>query len=123
MQPPATSDAVLERSFARFDPVALGVACGTVLGLALLLATLALVVKGGAAVGPNFALLRQYFPGYSVTAPGALVGLGYGAASGFALGWLGAAVHNVATAVTLYVLQFKANLGTVTDTIDPDHSL
>lgn len=123
MQPPANSDAVLARSFARFDPVALGTACGTVLGLVLLLATMTLVVKGGDVVGPNLALLRQYFPGYSVTAPGALVGLGYGAASGFVLGWLGASVHNVVTAATLYVLQFKANLGTVTDTIDPDHSL
>jgi hypothetical protein len=117
------TDAVLARAFARFDPVALGVAGGAVTGLLLFAATAVLLLKGGAEVGPTLTLLNQYFPGYSVTWPGALVGLGYGAGMGFVVGWVGAVAHNVSTAVYLYVVHFRANLHTVTDTIDPDHSL
>lgn len=41
------------------------------------------VLKGGDAVGARLQLLSRYFPGYSVTASGAVVGLIYGFVSGF----------------------------------------
>ncbi|GAB4258448.1 NAD(P)/FAD-dependent oxidoreductase [Deferrisoma sp.] len=89
---------VLGRALARWDPVALGVAVGAVSGGGMLLATLWLVAKGGAVVGPTLGLLSQYFPGYRVSAPGALVGLGYGFAAGWALGWGLARLRNRALA-------------------------
>src|SRR5215471_653743 len=87
----------LTRAFRKIDRAALGFSVGTVGGLALFLATLALVVKGGAVVGPTLALLAQYFPGYTVTPLGSLVGLFYGFISGFVGGWLFAALRNVLT--------------------------
>ena len=74
----------LTRVFMRIDRVALGLAAGAVGGLGLFLATLVLVLRGGPVIGPTLGLLGQYFPGYSVTAWGSLVGLFYGYVSGFA---------------------------------------
>ena len=74
-------------SFARLDSVAFGAAAGCVSGLFLLVATLWLVVKGGPVVGPNLRLLAEYFPGYSVTVVGALLGFFYAGAVGFVGGW------------------------------------
>jgi protoporphyrinogen oxidase len=85
----------MTRVFRKLDRVALGLSMGAVVGFGLFLATLALVVKGGAVVGPTLALFAQYFPGYTVTALGSLVGLFYGFLSGFVGGWLFAALRNM----------------------------
>ena len=116
------ADTLLARSFAKFDGMALGVACGVVLGLTILTATLILILKGGSEVGPTLALLGQFFPGYTVTPVGSLVGLAYGFVSGFVLGWFFAVLHNVTMTAYLFLLELKANLSNVTDYIDPDHS-
>jgi protoporphyrinogen oxidase len=84
----------LTRVFMRIDRVALGLATGVVGGLGLFVMTLVLVLKGRPVIGPALGLLGQYFPGYSVTAPGSLVGLFYGYVSGFAIGWLFATLLN-----------------------------
>jgi len=80
--------------FPRLDRVALAGAVGTTTGLSLFLATMALVIKGGAVVGPTLGLLGQYFPGYTVTPAGALVGLLYGALVGGVIGWSFAFLRN-----------------------------
>jgi protoporphyrinogen oxidase len=87
--------------FEKFDPVAMGLSSAVMLGAVIGLATLVLVLKGGAVVGPTLALLAQYFPGYRVTAAGSLVGLAYGGALGFALGWTFAGIRNLQAAVFL----------------------
>jgi hypothetical protein len=78
----------------RLNAVASGVVTGLVAGLALLAATLWLVIKGGPVVGPHLGLLGQFFPGYSVTWLGALVGFGYAFLIGFLVGYFVAAVYN-----------------------------
>jgi hypothetical protein len=88
-------------AFAKLDRRAFGSAVGAVCGIALLLATLVLVSKGGAAVGPHLALLAQYFPFYRVTLAGSLLGLVYGALVGFGVGWTFALVRNA----TLFVYE------------------
>lgn len=97
-QPAEDAEAVFEeevaRVFLRVDRVALGLAAGVVGGLGLFAATLVLVVSGGPVVGPILGLLGQYFPGYSVTPLGSLLGLVYGFLAGFVLGWLFAALRN-----------------------------
>jgi hypothetical protein len=88
------ADLVLEHVFLKLDRVALGLALGCLSGVALFLATLILVLKGGKEVGPNLWLLSQYFPGYTVTAVGSVVGLVYGFVAGFFGGWSFAFLRN-----------------------------
>jgi protoporphyrinogen oxidase len=85
---------LVHRAFAKYDTVALGTAFGTVAGLGLFVATALLVIKGGEEVGPNLALLANYFIGYRVSWGGAFVGLAEGLGVGFAVGWLLARLIN-----------------------------
>ena len=63
-----------------------GIAVGLLLGLGLLIATNFLVLKGGERVGPHLGLLSVYFPGYSVTFVGSLVGFVYLFVIGYGIG-------------------------------------
>ncbi len=101
----------LARVFAKLDRTAFGVAVGTVTGLVIFLATLVLVFRGGANVGPHLGLLAQYFPGYAVTGLGSVVGLVYGAVAGFAVGWTFALVRNATTFFYEVVLRRRAEAG------------
>ncbi|MGE5304043.1 MAG: NAD(P)/FAD-dependent oxidoreductase [Alphaproteobacteria bacterium] len=80
-------EGALAQVFLKLDRVAFGLSLGTLSGLVLFLATLILVLKGGDVVGPQLGLLSHYFPGYSVTAHGSLLGLFYGFVTGFSGGW------------------------------------
>src|SRR5262245_5040735 len=77
---------ILAKAFAPLDARALGIATGAVVGGGIFLATGWLVVKGGVVVGPNLSLLGQFFPGFEVTWPGALVGMAYGTVLAFLVG-------------------------------------
>jgi protoporphyrinogen oxidase len=85
---------LIEIVFARLDPVALGVAVGTVSGLVIFFATAILVIKGGPVVGPTLSLLGNFLYGFDVTWGGALVGLLEGGMVGFGIGYLGASFRN-----------------------------
>ena len=110
MTKPITNDTVLIRTFAKIHAVALGISCGTLMGSGILMATLILELKGGNNVGRNLVLLAQYFPGYSVTWPGSLVGVAYGVGLGFALGWLLAFLRNLSIAIYLHCIRLWSNL-------------
>ncbi len=112
------SDRVIIEAFARLDKGALGLAVGTVCSLAVFLATVFLLVKGGDVVGPNLALLGQFFIGYTVTVKGAFVGLVYGFVAGFVLGWLIGFFRNSLLAAYLLTLRTRANLTSSLDSID-----
>jgi hypothetical protein len=56
-------------------------------GTAIGVATLWLVVKGGANVGTHLSLLAQFFPGYTVSYMGSIVGFAYGFVCGYVAGW------------------------------------
>ena len=94
--------------FPRVDGVAFGAATGLVAGALLCLATLVLVWKGGPVVGPTLGLLAQFLPGYTVTAVGSLIGLGYGALGGFLAGWSFAVIRNVSLFISLSFLRRRA---------------
>lgn len=103
-----TSDTVLEalsEAFSRLDAPAFSIATGAAAALVLSLATALLVLRGGNVVGPNLQLLSQFFPGYSVTATGSLLGLLYGFIVGFVGGLTFAYLRN--TAVFLYLVTVK----------------
>jgi hypothetical protein len=115
---PANVDQVIIQSFARLDRTALGVALGVIGGLAVFSATVVLLLKGGAQVGPNLSLLGQYFIGYRVSWGGSFVGLVYGFASGFILGWLAAFLRNLLLDIYLRMVKLKANLTSAQDLFD-----
>jgi hypothetical protein len=82
-----------------------GVALGAVNGIALTLLTLVMVLKGSDTV--NLEILSEYLPGYSVTALGSIVGLGYGFAYGFLVGWLYALLRNSGMILTLILVHHR----------------
>lgn len=88
--------------------LSLGMSLGVVAGLGLLLATLFVLAPRGGDMGQTLVLLNEFFPGYTVTAVGALVGLGYGFFTGFSLGWGYAFLRNAATALYLVSLHRSA---------------
>jgi protoporphyrinogen oxidase len=96
------------QAFPKIDRVALGLSLGTVGGLALFLATVWLVLKGGPVVGPNLQLLGQYLPGYTVTVPGGVLGLLYAFGIGFVGGWVIAFLRNTAVFLTTAVIHRRA---------------
>lgn len=65
--------------------------------LVIFIATSVLLIRGGQDVGKHLQLLRYYLPGYSVSWPGALLGLAYGACIG---GVIGASIAKISNAVT-----------------------
>jgi len=105
-----TSDVVLVRTFARLHAVALGISFGILSGFGIMAATMVLLFKGGNNVGRNLVLLAHYFPGYSVTWTGSLVGAGYGLLVGFMLGWLLASLRNFVLAAYLHCIKLWSNL-------------
>src|SRR5262245_8004653 len=80
------SDELISAAFAKLDPLALGIAVGTVIGLGLLLLTVVLLFKGGEVIGPNLSLLGIYFPWFATTRSGAFVGMIEGGIFGFGSG-------------------------------------
>ena len=105
-------DHLLVQAFARLRPVPLGISLGLMGGVLVFGATAILLVKAllgwtEGPVGPHLALLRHYFPGYSITWIGAFVGLCYGIASGFALGSISAVLVNSSHFVHMRLLVRK----------------
>lgn len=72
----------IRSAVARLRVGIMAIVFGLLGGLVLFLATAWLLVRGGPNVGQTLGLLAHYFPGYSVTWPGAVVGLVYGALTG-----------------------------------------
>lgn len=114
----AALDQAIIRAFARMDKFAFAVSMGTVSGLAVLLATLILLLKGGQVVGPTLSLLGQYFTGYSVTPGGALIGFGYAFLWGFIIGWLFAYLRNFATGLYIFRISKERDLSAFKNFID-----
>ncbi|MCB9009058.1 MAG: NAD(P)/FAD-dependent oxidoreductase [Ardenticatenaceae bacterium] len=101
-------DKVLPEAFPKLDPLALGMSLGTVLGVGLMLATFFVLLRGGDVSGQTLTLLNQFYPGYTVTAVGGLVGLMYAFVTGFVLGSGYAFLRNAMTALYLVSLHRSA---------------
>jgi len=86
---------LVSRTIARLRAAIVAVVTAMVAGFGLFAATLWLVIKGGPTVGPTLGLLQAYYPGYSVTWTGSLVGLAYGALTGAVFGWCVAWLYNI----------------------------
>jgi protoporphyrinogen oxidase len=99
----------LARAFPKLDELALGLSSGLAAGAILSLATLSLVLRGGAPIGPNLGLLSEYFPGYSVTLSGSLFALLYGFIIAFLGGWLFACLRNTVVFLYIATVQHRAD--------------
>ena len=85
----ALNDAIL-----RLNGRAWGIAFGLLCGGGLFIATNVLVLQGGMDVGKHLRMLHVYFPGYTVTFVGSLIGFVYAFVLGYAIGRLIGAVYN-----------------------------
>jgi hypothetical protein len=86
---------LVTRTIARIRAGIAAIVSGMIGGFALFAATVWLLIKGGPNVGQNLGLLRAYYPGYSVTWSGSLVGFFYGALTGAMIGWCVAWLYNI----------------------------
>jgi hypothetical protein len=84
----------LRRTILRASEQGWGIAIGLLLGVGLFLATAILVIKGGPNPGPHLGLVRIYFPGYSVTWIGSVIGFVYAFVVGYAIGRTVATIYN-----------------------------
>jgi hypothetical protein len=84
----------LSRAVARLRSGVLALVFGMTCGVGLWVATAWLVIRGGHNIGAHLGLLRFYFPGYSVTWPGAFLGLVYGFLAGGLTGYVLASIYN-----------------------------
>ena len=93
---------VIGRAIARLRASVMAVTFGIVGGLVLFMATVWLLIIGPTGdsehVGPTLGLLANFFPGYSVTWSGSVVGLFYGALSGAVAGFVLAFIYNLIVA-------------------------
>lgn len=115
---PANTDELIIQSLAKLDVIAMGVSVGILFGLIVFLATNILLLKGGEEIGPNLALLGQFFIGYEVTFVGSLSGFFWGFATGYILGSLVALLRNFIVSVYLFFLKLKSSFTAVNDYID-----
>ena len=85
---------LIRRAVVRLNGNVLGFVMGTVLALAVFVATNWLVLKGGEVVGPHMQLLDQFYWGYSVTFVGSIIGAAYSFVSGYVAGLLIGWIYN-----------------------------
>jgi len=84
----------IERVVVRMNAALTGVVLGVLAGAGLFLATIWLLIKGGPHPGAHLILLSQYFPGYTVSWAGSLVGFGYAFVIGFLTGAVLGLIYN-----------------------------
>jgi hypothetical protein len=118
LSPTERSDEIILRAFAKLDRTAFGTAVGALLGLLIFAATALVIATGGGGGGIDLQLLAQYYPGYTVTFPGAFLGLFYGFLSGFLLGWFIAALRNASLELYLRFVQKKTELSRIHEFLD-----
>jgi hypothetical protein len=112
-----TGSSRLVRAFAPLHRGALGVAGGVVLG-SLVFAITLISMSHGFHTSANPALLGQFLIGYTVSLPGALIGLAWGFGAGFVLGWSTALLRNLAVWAYLISLRSRAEMDQYSDLLD-----
>jgi hypothetical protein len=84
----------VSRAIARIQTGVLTIVFAALGGLGLFLMTAWLLLRDGPNVGAHLRLLGNYFPGYSVTWPGSIIGFFYGAVVGGIIGWSVGTIYN-----------------------------
>lgn len=89
------SEVMLASAVLRLNANILGLVLGILAGLIIFVITNFLILKGGAVVGPHLGLLRNFFPYYSVTFFGSIVGFFWGLLFGYIAGFVVASLYNL----------------------------
>jgi hypothetical protein len=84
----------VRRAFERTSEQGWGLALGFLASLALFVATIILVSRGGPDMGQHLGLLSVYLPGYSVSWTGAFIGAAYMFFFGYGAGRTIATLYN-----------------------------
>jgi len=87
-------DELIDRGVLRLSTFATAVGLGLLIGVVLFVATVFLALRDGPDASPHLGLLSQYFPGYSVTILGSLVGFFYAFLVGAIAGFLLSGIYN-----------------------------
>ncbi len=111
-------DAATAPAFTRLDSIAFGAAVGSVGALCLPVVTLHLALAGSARAVALASLLAHFFPGYSVSLSGSVLGVAYGASAGFVGGWGFAALRNLVLFVYLAVVHRRADWQALSRVLD-----
>jgi hypothetical protein len=85
---------LISKAVIRLNAKLLGIVLGLLMGMGLFFATVVLVIRGGPDPGAHLGLLAQFFPGYTVTWVGSVIGFLYAFLVGFAIGAVLGAVYN-----------------------------
>jgi hypothetical protein len=99
MMPQPKRNEEVSHTLMKIKADALGLVCALIGGVGLFAMTVWLVIKDGPQAGQHLQLLSNYFIGYSVTWPGAFVGLLYGAMTGGVVGWAIGTIYNKAVSL------------------------
>jgi hypothetical protein len=105
------------RAFARLHKRNFGIACGVATATLVVALTLIHLVRSPGDDYP-LRLLSEYFAGYTVSVPGAIVGGLWAGFTGFVAGWFFAFCRNLAVAVTAWVLRTRATVAASRDFLD-----
>lgn len=118
--PTAESDSLPREVALAFAPLhkrAFGVAVGLAVGLLVFVVT-AITLLYPPENRRHMTLLAEYFYGYTVSWPGALVGGFWGFVVGFVAGWFVAFCRNLVIAATLFITRTRAELAATRDFLD-----
>ena len=91
---PLSEERIIDQVVVRLNAAMTGVVLGLLSGGLLFMATNWLVLKGGPHPGLHLSLLSNYFPGYSVTFIGSIIGFFYASLVGFGIGFLLGSIYN-----------------------------
>jgi hypothetical protein len=94
-----------------------GTACGTAAAVLVVSLTLIHLVRSPDDTYPLH-LLAQYFAGYSVSLPGAVIGGLWAGFAGFVAGWFLAFCRNLVIAVIVFLIRTRAMLAANRDFLD-----
>lgn len=115
-QQPAKAE-VVTAAFLPLHKRAFGIATGTGAVILSFLATAVYILRGSPP-DLDLGLLSQYFAGYSVSWPGALIGAAWAGFVGFVMGWFFAFTRNLLLAVLLAVVRTRAEISQTRDFLD-----
>ena len=104
-------------AFAPLHKLAFGIATGVAGAVLMVWLTVAGMYMPRAGDFP-LDLLAQYFQGYSVTWPGALIGALWGFGVSFIAGWFAAFCRNLALAVSAFMIRTRAELDSTREFLD-----
>lgn len=111
----STADEIVE--FLPLHKAAFGVATGVAAALIIFSVTAATLILHPDQA-PQISLLSEYFAGYTVSWPGALIGAAWGAFAGFCMGWFLAFSRNALVALMIIYVRTRAEWTQTRDFLD-----